>query len=205
VLYLVVSFIILNREARFTKYQSQLVQAMFFWMVFACLQIFYSKGIRPQSFITLIPGISFYVSHFLLMIRRRRFAEINLWIIVASIVTISYLAYYDKTAVDYESLRVHSVPAENKGEKVLVLNPTLSLYANNRLATGFLNWDLSREIFMHPEYYDNVVRVSEAFRKDPPQRILDPENVFEAYLKRIPELRRRYQRHATGEYRLVTQ
>jgi hypothetical protein len=139
------------------------------------------------------------------MIRRRKFAEINLWIILVSAITVGYLAYYDKTSVQYDSLRVQSVPTENKGERILVLNPTLSLYTNNRLATGFLNWNLSREIFTHPEYYENVVRVNEAFRKDPPQRILDPENVFEPYLKRIPSIRRRYQRHATGEYRLIKQ
>ncbi|RAW03139.1 hypothetical protein DQQ10_03310 [Pseudochryseolinea flava] len=199
--YLVVSFVILNREARFTKYQSQLVQATFFWMVFAFLQIFYSKGIRPQSFITLIPVISFYVSHFLLMIRRRKFAEINLWLIVIAIISVGYLSYYNNTGVDYETLRVHTVPTENKGEKILVLNSTPSLYANNRLGTGFLNWNLSEDIFKHPEYYENVVRVSKAFKKDPPQRVLDPDNIFESYLKRIPELRRSYQKHSTGEYR----
>lgn len=202
-LYLVVSFVILNREARFTKYQSQLVQATFFWMVFAFIQIFYSKGIRPQSFITLIPVISFYVSHFLLMIRRRKFAEINLWIIIVSIVSIGYLAYYGKVAVVYDALRVQSVPTETKNEKILVLNPTPSLYANHQLGTGFLNWNLSQEIFRHPEYYEHVVRVRDAFRKDQPQRILDPENLFDAYLKRIPELRLQYQRHSTGEYRRV--
>ena len=127
----------------------------------------------------------------------------NLWTIIIFIVSLGYLSYHDKVGVDYESLRVQSVPTETKNEKILVLSPTLSLYANNRLATGFLDWNLSQDIFKHPEYYEHVIRVRDAFRKDPPQRILDPENLFEAFLKRIPELRAQYQRHSTGEYRRI--
>jgi hypothetical protein len=205
-LYLVVSFVILNREARFTKYQSQLVQAMFLWMVFAMLQVFYSKGIRPQSFITLIPGISFFVSHFLLMIRRRKFAEISLWVLLIGLVTINYVSRYDKlNAVRYHGLTVQESKraSEFKGEKILVLDYDPGAYRFNVQGTVFLNWSLSRKVFEHPEFYENVVRVNEAFQEDAPDVVLDPGNLFKGYLDRIPNLKTRYTLVGSGEYRKV--
>jgi hypothetical protein len=206
-IFLVVSFVILNREARFTKYQSQLVQVMFFWLVFALLQAFYSKGLRPQNFITAIPAISFFVSHFLLLIRRRKFAEINIWVLFIGIVTIAYLARYGKLgAVRYDGLSVKEsrlVPGV-KAKKVLVLGHDPGVYLSNK-PTEFLNWTLTREIFEHPEYYENVVRVSNAFAADAPDVIIDPQQLFKGYLERIPSLKKEYVLAGSGEYhRVVT-
>jgi hypothetical protein len=205
-LYLVVSFVMLNREARFTKYQSQLVQAMFFWMVFAVIQIFFSKGVRPQSFITLIPGACFYISHFLLMIRRRRFAEINLWILLIGVVSISYLSRYQKiSSVRYDRLIVEdrSRYVDARQKKLLVLADDMAAYRNNQFASPFLNWNLSQEVFEHPEFYENVIRVKDSLLNDPPEVIVDPKNLLEPYLKRIPELRKHYRKTRPGEYQLV--
>jgi len=204
-LYLVVSFVMLNREARFTKYQSQLVQAMFFWMIFSVIQIFYSKGIRPQSFITLIPGACFYLSHFLLMIRRRRFAEINLWILLVGIVAINYLSRYEKlSGVRFGELLVHPSTYVNvKQKSILVLANDPAAYQENRLASSFVSWPLSQEIFTHPEYYENVIRVKNGILRDPPEIISDPQNLMDAFLKRIPELKDLYQKTAPGEYQRI--
>jgi hypothetical protein len=205
-LYLVVSFVILNREARFTKYQSQLVQAMFFWMIFSLLQIFYAKGLRPQSFITLIPGVSFYLSHFLLMIRRKKFAEINIWILLIGIVTITYLSRYNKLgAVNYSSLEVRESRRVSKlqHKKVLVLDHDPGAYSNTVRGSVFLNWHLSREIFEHPELYENVVRVNNAFSKSAPDVIIDPRNLFKGYQDRIPTLKKDYTLTSAGEYHRI--
>jgi hypothetical protein len=206
VVYLVISLVVLNREARFTKYQSQLVQGMFFWMIFAVLQVLYSKELRPQSFITLIPPLSFYLSHSLLLIRRRRFAEINIWVLLLGIVAINYLSRYGKIqGVSYASLVVPESQqyASFKGKKILVLDDDLAAYKHTTPAPAFLNWKLSKEIFEQPGYYENVVRVYRAFKKDPADIIIDPKNLLRPYLVRIPELQKQYRLTAPGEYHRV--
>jgi hypothetical protein len=201
--YLLISFVILNREARFTKYQSQLVQAMFFWMVFAVLQILYSKELRPQSFIPLIPGFCFYLCHFLLLIRRRRFAEMNLWILLVGIVGINYFARYDLLpGIDYRPLRVGQSEVQVSGKRILMLGDSLSVYTNNTAAPAFLDWGLTQQIFTQPDYYENVIRVSDAFRKDPPDIIFDPGDLMPGFFARIPALQARYVRVGKGEYHL---
>ncbi|HEY3404175.1 MAG TPA: DUF6427 family protein [Ohtaekwangia sp.] len=206
ILYLLVSFFILNREARFTKYQSQLVQIMFFWMLFSLIQIFYSKELRPQSFITLLPVFAFYMTHFILLIRRRKFAEISIWIFLLGTVAIGYLAQYGKLeSIGYEKL----ILSDRKGierienKSVLLLDDDLSVYKSNKLGSGFLNWNMSEEIFREPDTYENVEAVYHSFKKDKPEIILDPKNYMQAYLKRIPELRAVYRKTGDGFYELI--
>ena len=199
--YLLVSVIMLNRQARFTKYQSQLLQSMFFWMIFSFIQIFYSNNFRPQNFIILLPSFCFFITHFLLMIRRKKFAELNTWILLIGIVCTSYLARYNKiSSINYESLFVKKTSTPIKDKKILMLDADLSVYQFNKLATPFLNWNLSREIFEHPDYYENVITVYESFKADPPEVILDKHNVMPGFMERIPELKTSYMLKEPGMY-----
>lgn len=203
--FLVVSLVMLNRDARFTKYQSQLVQLMFFWMIFSVLQILYNKELRPQSFITLIPSFSFYIAHFLLLIRRRKFAELSFWILFISVISIAYVARYNKIApIHYDSLIVQADEKTSSitNKKILVLGDDLRPYKNNMLGSGFFNWHLAKEIFGQPDYYENIILVNESFSKDLPEIIVDPSNVLPGIFKRIPRIKDRYVTAGDGLYRL---
>ncbi|MFZ6012827.1 MAG: hypothetical protein ACOYXT_20950 [Bacteroidota bacterium] len=204
IIYLAVSLFMLNREARFSKYQSQLLQSVVLWTGFSFLYILLAKDQRPQNLIVFIPCFSFFFTHFLLMIRRKKFAEINLWLFLLGVVTTSYLARYGKLeSINYERMFVKTENQAISNKKILVLENDLSLYAENSLATKFLNWDLSRDIFEHPEYYDNITEVYEAFRKDMPQVIVDPNHVMDAFWEKMPGLKRRYKKVSDGVYRLI--
>ncbi len=193
--FLVVSLVMLNREARFTKYQSQLVQAMFVWMVFSFLQVLYAEDLRPQSFITLIPGFSFFMAHYFLLIRRRRLAEINIWILLVGIVSLNYLARYDKLDyVDYSMLRVPETKSSVTDHRILVLDNDLEIYKDNASATPFLDWTLSKDIFSSADYYENVVQVYHGIKEDQPDLIRDKDDLLKPFLARIPELKRMYVR-----------
>ncbi|MCD9016376.1 glycosyltransferase family 39 protein [Parachryseolinea silvisoli] len=201
--FLVFSLIMMNRDARFTKYQSQLVQTMFFWMLFSFLQIFYSKELRPQSFITLIPSFCFFITHFLLVIRRKKLAEIGIWAFLITTVAIQHFARRGAiAAVHYENLFVKENPYKGavKDHHILFLGNDPAVYANNTLATGFLNWELARETFEEPEFYDNVIQVSELFQADMPEVIIDPGNFMPKFFDRVPALKGRYMPSAQGLY-----
>lgn len=193
--FLLISIVMMNRGARFSKYQSQLVQCIFFWMMFSFLQILYSKDFRPQNLITLIPSLSFFITHFLLLIRRRRIAEAYLWILLLGTISTSYLARYNfLTGVNYQQLFVSNLGLPVPGNKILVLDDDWSIYSHNSLASPFFNWKLSREIFLQPDYYENVVQVHDGLISDPPDVIRDKENLLDPFLNRIPALRQLYTR-----------
>ncbi len=192
-IFLIISLFMLNREARLTKYQTQLVQSMFFWMIFSFVHLFFSRDIRPQSFITVIPCLSFFMTHSVLVIHKRKFAEIGIWILLVTTVCISYLARYSAIdAVDYNRLMVNDEKLKVAGQRILVLDNDLNAYKHHDLASPFFNWELSKEIFSAPEYYENVIQVYRGLTLDPPDVIRDREDKLKPFLDRIPELKKKY-------------
>jgi len=201
--YFLISFVVLNSDCRFTKYQSQLVQIMSMWMIFSVVQIFYAKNLRPQTLIPMLPALAFYLTHFLLLIRRKRFVELNFWILFLGVISISYFSRYGYIKqVRYENLIVKSAeePQRIKNKNLLVLKDAPSYYLQNTLATSFLNWELSQHIFSSPEYYENVLRVSKQMESDPPEVILDPDEYMPPFFERLPKLKLEYELIAPGEY-----
>jgi hypothetical protein len=194
--FLFISLVLLNREARLTKYQTQLVQSMFFWMIFSFLHLFFSKDIRPQSFITLLPSLSFFMTHSLLLIHKKKYAEISIWVILITTVCISYLARYNRLGVDYSKLIVPTQDQKwTQGKKrLLVLDDDISVYKTAQLASPFFNWTLSKQIFASSEYYENVISVHQGLVNDPPEIIRDKNDLLKPFLDRIPDLKQQYVR-----------
>lgn len=197
--YLFVSLFILNRDARLTKYQSQIFQAMFLWFVITFIQFFMATDFRPQSIITVIPPVSFFLTHFLLLIRRRRFAEINTWVLLGGIVTVAYLARYEKIPViRYHDLFVSENTSAIKNKKILVLGDDPSAFRDNTLGSAFYEWRLCEPVFKNPDYYENLLQVHRAFEKEKPEVIIDPENLMPAFFARLPQLNAQYNKTAEG-------
>lgn len=204
-LYFLISLIMLNREARFSKYQTQILQATLLWLLFSITFVFYSKSLQPQTLIVFIPGLSLLFTHFFLLIRRRKFAEMNAWILFLGITTVTYLSRFDKIeSVDYSGLVVREARDNDKGKRILVLGEGWDLYRDNHLATPFLNWSLSQPIFEHPEYYENVTRVYRALKVDPPDAILDSRDLMAPFFDRMPELKAQYRRQGDRYARVVS-
>lgn len=197
--YLFVSLFILNRDARLTKYQSQIFQMMFLWFVVAFLQFFIAADFRPQSIITVLPPVSFFLTHFLLLIRRRKFAEMNTWILLTGIVTLAFLTrYHQIPQISYADLIVkeNSLPIKNK--KILVLADQQSAFTDNTLGSAFYDWDLSSRVFRNPDYYENLLLVHRAFEREKPEVIVDPENLMAAFFRRLPPLSALYVKSPEG-------
>jgi hypothetical protein len=193
--YLMLSLIMLTRDAHFTKYQSQIFQVMFLWLILATIVVWLEPGIAPHSFIIFLPPLAYFVSHYLLLIRRRRIAEFMLWIFLVGILATSTASQKDWIpGVGHTGLFVTPSPYENqiRGKRVMVVGDDPGLYRNNSLGGGFFDWELSREYFEHPEYYEHAIRVSHAFEHDAPEVIVDMDNRMEAVLQRLPAVQLRY-------------
>lgn len=195
--YFVFSLFMLTREARFTKYQSQLFQVMFIWMAFSLVEVMFTREMTPHSFITLIPSLTYFFSHYLLLIRRKWIAETMLWILMISIPTINNLSRRGEfKTIDYSAM--FSKPSAYESmiadKRVMVLGDDLSVYANNRLGGYLLEWRISHAVVEDVEYYDNVLALHDQFEKDPPDVIVDEDGLFPAIVKRLPYLQARYKR-----------
>jgi hypothetical protein len=196
-IYFFFSIMMLSREARFTRYQSQLLQVMFIWLLIALLNIIVARERSPHSFITLVPSLAYFISHYLLLIRRKWIAEMMLWLFIITIVGIASLARWNKLdRVDYSALLVktQTKDVEVKGKKILVLSARMDLYQNNEMAGYFLNWNLSKEIFELNHYYHDLVLINESFQKDPPEVIIDEQGQMNKIFSRLPLIAKQYER-----------
>lgn len=205
ILYFIVSMVMLNREARFSKYQSQILQAVLIWLGFSFLFVLYTKDLRPQSLIVFIPGLSFLFTHFFLLIRRKKFVQMNSWILFAGIIGIAYLGRFGKIdSIDYSRLWVKKDATDIRGKRILVLGQSIDIYYQNFLATPFLDWDLSRQIFRNPDYYEHVTKVYRAFKNDPPQIIIDREDLMKDFFERMPGIKAGYERQGDRYIRIIS-
>jgi hypothetical protein len=179
---------------------------MFFWFLFAIVSLFLAKDLRPQSFFVVIPALCYFLTHFFLSFHRKLIAESCLWILLIGTGLINFLAKTnDIGAVNYNDLIVNKQNEVYKGvsgKRLLVLSDDIDYFVNNELATPFMNWDLAEEIFVNPDYYENVVRVHESFINDPPNFIVDPAGHMKLFFERIPSLRGKYRRDSDGNYSL---
>jgi hypothetical protein len=191
------ALVMLNREARFTKYQSQLMQVMLFWLMISFSEIGITRELTPHSFITFAPPFAYFISHYILLIRRKWIAESMMWIFLLSTIGISTVSRLNKIkSIDYTGLYVKDSKYKSfiKGKKVLVLGNDCGIYENNKAASAFLNWDLSREIFENPEYFENVILIEDSFEHDMPNVIIDEKGRMEKFFLRLPALKARYEK-----------
>ncbi len=195
--YLLFSWFMLNREARFTKYQSQILQVMYLWLLIAIVEVIFTRERTPHSFITLLPPLTYFISHYLLLIKRKWLAEMMLWIFLLAIPIIGILAQRDTfISIDYSKLKIaeSEYASQFKGKHVLILKEDISVFTNNKAASYFLNWRLSKEVFENPDYYENVILVSDSFERDQPEIIIDPENKMGKFFDRLPQYKTQYKK-----------
>ena len=203
--YFVISVFMLTREARFTRYQSQIFQVLFLWMFLAAIQMIIAPEIAPHAFMTFLPPMAYLISHYLLLIRRKRIAEFMLWIFLLGILSVGISARQKWiTQVDYSAMFSKPSPYADRisNKRIMIVGEDIDLFRRNSLGGFFLDWDLSHEYFEHPEYYNNIIRMNEAFNEDAPDVIIDELNLMEAVLDRLPRIRKLYKKDGLIYWRI---
>lgn len=195
-LFLILSFFTLNREARLTKYQSQLSQIMFFWILLTIVEVAISGSLKPHQLITCFPSLAYFISHYILLIRRKVLAELSIWGFIIMMVSFLYLTRYEKlNSVNYHGLLIRKTSYDHiTNKRILLLGNDWGLFKNNKLATGFYEWKMTEQVFAGLDYVENVVLIDRAFKKDSPEIIIDEANRMTAVFKRIPSLQSQYSR-----------
>ena len=200
--YVVFSLFTTSREGRFTKYQSQIFQVLFLWLVFCVIEIFLTRQLTPHSLIIMIPSLAYFFSHFLVLIRRKWLGELALWSLVGGVLLMNFLSEQGSTAVDYSRMLVgtpkQQLPVMNK--RVMMLGDDISVYRTNQLGGYFLDWRLSERALTGMTYYNDVVQVDEMFRTFPPDIIVDQQGIYSKLVQRIPSLSTKYKKQGENLY-----
>ncbi len=203
-LLLVASFVRINQRARFTNYQTRLTQVMFVWMVFAILFIIVSTTYAPNTFVVFVPVVAFFLSHYLLLIRRRFISEIIFSLFLMTTVLVNhgtaFKFFFIENYIDLSAYRVADGQTELADKKVLVLDNNLNAYINCKPATPFLDWHMVEDLFTNLDYYDNQTIIYDGFSQDMPDIVIDPNGVMPAVLSKMPILAEKYSKKGERYY-----
>lgn len=194
--YLIFSLLMTAREARFTRYQTQLWQALLLWLMAACGAAFLSDGFTPALLLPAAAPLAYLVSHYLLLIRRRWLAELSLWGCLVGVPLVGALARHGYfVQVQYEVLAWTPSPRAHEwtGKSLAVWTDDMALYGNHRPATFFLDWRLAAPAFADLDRVHTLVTIDRSFRAELPDVIVDPQGYFPVVRQRLPWLGARYE------------
>ena len=202
--YLFFSLIMMRRDSHLTKYQSQIAQVMFLWLIFGLAEVYLNTQRSPQALLVCVPPLAYYISHYFLLIKRKWIAETMLWFFLIGTIGVNSLSSHDQIPkIDYSGLIIQkpkSFPVE--GKKVLVLHDDFTPYLFNSTSSYFLDWKIYQSLFKEPNVYQHIVVVATAFEEDAPEVIIDPHNHLAGIIQYIPEVRQKYIRKGNYYFRI---
>ncbi|WP_266365268.1 DUF6427 family protein [Tellurirhabdus rosea] len=202
-------FLTLFRQTtRYVNFQQRVQQIMVLWVLTAFLSIVLMPFLAPMLFILFVPAIAFFAGIYFQSFRKMWLAEIIFFGLFASMLVILYqgalqlIPRLDLGRLTTLQVKDTAVTRQLQNQKILVIGEDISAYRQNQVATPYLNWDLAKYDLRNLDNYESVISVYDHFRKDPPQYIIDRENIVEKLFQRAPALAAAYEKTGTeGVYR----
>jgi hypothetical protein len=196
----ILGFIVTARYKRFINYQSICQQMMFMLLVatLGVIILFFSHTLT--SFMLLVPFMSFFISHFLILARRKNLVSIltMFFVLNSTQVIYSYLpiSIYNADILDFN--KQISLPStwndKYQNKKIAAFGNDISIFRNNQLGTSYFDWELSSKYLEGMDYYSKVVHVYNGISRDMPDVIIDEKNVMPKVFDRIPALAKAYKK-----------
>lgn len=187
-------------QMRFTNQQSKIQQIMFIKILATIGTLFFVHDLAPYHLLPLLPPAAFYITHYLLSIRRYLLAELATFLLATLCVLNGYAFLFGWFSLHRvfptEDLMVQESNYKDivEGKKVLVLGDQPSIYQYAIPATPYLDWHLSSRQLSGVDYFGNLTEVYNNFSKDMPEVIIDLEGVMPGLQDRIPLLETSYTR-----------
>ncbi|UTA69990.1 MULTISPECIES: hypothetical protein [Emticicia] len=182
-----------SQATRYSNYQQRIQQIMLLWVVVALLALFLSPTVSPMQFIIFIPCFAFFCTAFFLHFKGTFLPE---FIFTSLVLVILFVQYQGATPIfgkGFEQLsdmriKPRDLPANMRGQKMLIIGERIDEYKWGTPATCYLNWELSKIDLQNPDNYESIINIFDNFKKDPPKIIIDKQNVVPKIFERLPAL-----------------
>ena len=197
-----------NTTGRYVNFQQRIQQIMMFWFGIAVLTIALMPFLAPMVFLSFVPPLAYFSVYYIENVKKAWMAEAGFSVAFGLMLLLFYqgaLGLIPAAELGrLSSLQVKDTPlaANLQNQRILVIGEDLSAYRTNYPATPYLNWDLAKYDLRNLDNYEAVINVFDHFRQDPPDYIVDNEQVVEKLFQRAPALGARYEKTATkGVYK----
>ncbi|RYC71049.1 hypothetical protein [Spirosoma sordidisoli] len=193
-----------NTSSRYVNVQQRIQQIMVLWFGVAVLTIALMPFLAPMAFLSFVPPMAYFAVFYFENVRKQWLAEVGFISAFGLILLLFYQGALglvpgsDFGRLSKLQVRASPLTATIRNQRLLIIGEDLSAYQYNRPATPYLNWDLAKYDLRNLDNYEAVINVFDHFRKDPPDYIIDRENVVEKLFQRAPALAERYEKTATA-------
>lgn len=190
-------------------FQVKFQQLMLVWLVVAVAMGAAGGGRAPGTLVLILPPLTYFSLYLWQKNRRAWVPELLLLAVAAGVLVMRY-----RSALFLDA--VIPIPPESRyavqpnpryaflqGQQILVLGPDMRPYAQNRLTTPYLDWQLAQTDLGRLNEYDAVFRVARNFQAAPPRYLIDQRGLVPELQYKIPAIFGRYELTNTpGVYRL---
>ncbi|MHC2991770.1 hypothetical protein OB13_09300 [Pontibacter sp. HJ8] len=173
-------------------FQSRFQQLMTVWLMVSVALVFTRQEISAGTFLVTLPPIA-YFSEFLFTSRQKKWI-LNLYflLVLSGVIVLRYrYALGIDTLVqvdDSQLLLPRQQQSDLAGTSVLVLGSDYSYYEQNKLATPYLNWELSQRHCGRLDEYQAVYELYQNFRKESPAYIVDKTGLMPQLKHKLPSV-----------------
>ncbi|PKV67271.1 hypothetical protein BD749_2413 [Pontibacter ramchanderi] len=174
-------------------FQGKFQQLMTVWLVVSIIVLLTRHELSVGSFVVVLPPIA-YFGEFLFTSRMKKWLlNLLFFVLLGGVLLIRYrqplgIAAFVKIDDSRLLLPDNGAGDKIKGSSVLVLGDDLSYYAHNKLATPYLNWQLSKRHFGHLDEYQAVYDLYQNFRQETPEYIVDQAGLMSQLKHKLPSV-----------------
>ncbi|SDY19263.1 hypothetical protein [Hymenobacter psychrophilus] len=190
-------------------FQVKFQQLMLVWVLVAAAIVVAGRGVAPGTAALLLPPVAYFSLYLWQKTARAWVPEVGLLLLLGAVLLVRYRAvFFLENALQLPLETRYAVqpdPRTNflQGQRLLVLGPGLRPYAQNRLASPYLDWRLAQVDFGHLDEYAAVFRLARSLGSNPPQYLIDQRNLLPELRYKLPYVFGRYEPTSTkGVYRL---
>jgi len=186
---------------RMSVNQQKQNQLFLLFLLFNMLLFFVMDRVSPFQFIAAIPVMSYFITHFLTISKKKLVQNIIGYSYFLTIPFIGYSWIFSLSKdVSFNSYQINaSKNTELPGDKtVMVLGNNLQPYQNSIMASPYLNFRLTEIYFGKMNEMERKTRFYQDLKKEKPDIIIDEAMVFDAWIQGLPKIKPLYSRSANG-------
>ncbi len=182
-------------KGKYANFQTKIQQVMILTIGGGILAMLVSVELGPSQLILFVPALSFFLSHYVLLLRKRFYQFTLPYLMVVGLLLFPYLSFHQT------NLELTKPPALTE-EKLLYFGTDLTQYGPYRMASPFLDEKLSARWLKKLDYYQPAARIQDNLMASDPDVIIDDQGVVSKLFFRFPQLEARYERRESNYYRI---
>lgn len=197
------------QSGRFINYQRTVQVSYVLYLIVAVPVIAFGNTRWFGQYLFVLPVAALFISNLFTLLPRNAFAELSFLFTSGLLLTFGTLSMLGTGEIERlanfseEIVKPNSALTIPKGSSVLVFGTDYSYYHENKLATPFLNTDLSKRVFGNTSEYGAVLFLYKSFAQEPPQVIIGGDSILTDLFKRMPALARKYEKQPQSNVYLL--